>query len=60
MKNKIALTSIITTIIFVYIMIGELGFNNVFPWAWLNITIKVLWTLSFMALIVDNVWNSLD
>lgn len=60
MKNKILLTSIVTAIIFAYIALGELGFNNVFPWGWLNITIKVVWLLSFVALIASNVWNSLD
>ena len=60
MKNKILLTIIVTSIIFAYFVIGELGFNNVFPWGWLNVTIKVVWLLSFVAFIANNIWNSLD
>lgn len=60
MKNKFVLTSIITSIIFAYFIIGELGFNNVFPWGWLNVTIKVVWLLSFVALIANSVYNNID
>lgn len=60
MKNKFVLTSIITAIIFAYFIIGELGFNNVFPWGWLNATVKVVWLLSFVALIANNVYNNID
>lgn len=60
MKNKILLTSIITAIVVAYIAIGELALNNVFPWGWLNITVKVAWLLSFVALFANNIWNSLD
>lgn len=60
MNKKILFTIIVTALIFAYFIIGELGFNNVFPWGWLNVTIKVAWLLSFVALIANNVWNTLD
>lgn len=60
MKNKIVLTSIITAIIFAYFVIGELGFNNVFHWGWLNATVKVVWLLSFVYFIANYVYNNID
>lgn len=60
MKNKFVLTSIITSIIFAYFIIGELGFNNMFPWGWLNVTIKVVWLLSFVYFIGNYVYNNID
>ena len=60
MTKKIFLTIVISLLILALITFSVMGFNNKFPWEWLNITIQVIWLFIFVAIIAFDVWDKLD
>lgn len=60
MAKKILLTVVFTVLIITFITVSIMGFNNKFPWEWLNITIQAFWLLIFIVIIGFDVWNKLD
>ena len=60
MTKKILLTCVFTVLIITFITVSIMGFNNEFPWGWLNIAIQAIWLLIFMVIIGFDVWNKLD